>query len=294
MKKIWNKLRLSDKILVSLVTLIVIGLSAATIHANITNRNANENPQVEVIETQTSDMLTVVEAREIAIELVGGGTVNELNLNTDEVKFDIIVYYNEAFQVTLNAKNGELIRLESLTAPSNIVELSETAPLSGNLTAEQAVDIAKQHLASIGITNATLFYSYSDIEGGIPVWSIEFKYNGRGLEFYVVKATGDLLKYPMASNNSSAGGNTGSAPIPLPSVPTSSSSTHSTLTEISRERAGEIALVIAPGRIVEISRDWENGRPAWWVEIRHEGMIHEFYIDMETGTILQHEVERDD
>jgi len=53
-------------------------------------------------------------------------------------------------------------------------------------------------------------------------------------------------------------------------------------------------LAIAPGRLVEVSRDWERGRAAWWVEIRHEGMVHEFYIDMETGTVLQHEIEIDD
>ncbi|MCL1990555.1 MAG: PepSY domain-containing protein [Defluviitaleaceae bacterium] len=77
-------------------------------------------------------------------------------------------------------------------------------------------------------------------------------------------------------------------------VNTDSSQEESHLSEISSARAGEIALGVAPGRLVEVSRDWENGRPAWWVEIRHGGMVHEFYIDMETGAILQHEIERDD
>jgi len=64
--------------------------------------------------------------------------------------------------------------------------------------------------------------------------------------------------------------------------------------EISSEQAVEIAMRIAPGRLVEVSRDWENGRSVWWIEIRHNSMVHEFYIDMETGTILQHEFEIDD
>jgi len=68
----------------------------------------------------------------------------------------------------------------------------------------------------------------------------------------------------------------------------------SDISSISRERAGEIALGVAPGRLVEVSRDWENGRPAWWVEVRYNGMVHEFYIDMETGVILHHEYELDD
>jgi len=64
--------------------------------------------------------------------------------------------------------------------------------------------------------------------------------------------------------------------------------------EISSEQAVEIAMFVAPGRLVEVSRDWENGRPAWWIEIRYNGMVHEFYIDMETGAILDHEFEIDD
>jgi len=64
--------------------------------------------------------------------------------------------------------------------------------------------------------------------------------------------------------------------------------------EISSEQAAHIAMGVAPGQLVEVSRDLENGRPAWWVEIRHNGMVHEFYIDMETGEILQHEFEIDD
>ena len=62
-------------------------------------------------------------------------------------------------------------------------------------------------------------------------------------------------------------------------------------TEISSEQAVEIAMAIAPGRLVEVSRDWENGRPAWYIEIRYNGMEHEFYIDRQTGEILEHEID---
>jgi len=75
---------------------------------------------------------------------------------------------------------------------------------------------------------------------------------------------------------------------------TDSSQVETQMSEISSERAVEIAMSVAPGRLVEVSRDWENGRPAWWIEIRHNGMVHEFYIDMETGAILEHEYEIDD
>lgn len=312
MKKFWNEARLSDKILGGLLVLVIIGWSATTIQANITNGNRVVEPeekQAAELEIQTPDMITVARAREIAVDLVGGGIVKELNLNTDEgaLTFDIVVAYNdETFQVILDATTGALLRLEIQTVSSFDAM---------GLTAEEAIELARQHLESIGITNATLVYSYSDIEDGIAVWSIEFRYNGRDLEFYVVKETGDFLKYPTTSNNrdrndtdsvtTSTQAPTSTptpAPVPTPTptpapipAPTTPTPTPQASTEtISRERAGEIALAIAPGRLVEVSRDWERGRAAWWVEIRYDGMVHEFYIDMETGTVLQHEVEIDD
>ena len=209
MKKFWDESRLADKILMGLLALVIIGGLVTIIYANIANESAISElgPQVEAIETPIS--ITVLEAREIAIELVGGGTVNELNLNTDESTFDIIVYHNQEFQVTLDATTGELIRLESLTTTSNEVESPDIDSLqaiesSENLTSDQAVDLAKEHLAIIGITDAILVYSETDLEEGIPVWSIEFRHNGRDLEFYVGKATGNFLKSPTAQNNNNS------------------------------------------------------------------------------------------
>ena len=290
MKKFWNEARLSDKILGGLLALVIISWSAITIHANVTNGHAVTEPETLQIETvQAPELITAVQAREIAVDLVGGGYVDELSLDTTEEKttFLIVINYDDqVFQVTLDAANGELVHLDSLTTPS-----SETINLSGNLTSEDAIEIARQHLESIGITSATLAYSYSDIEDGIAVWSIEFRYNGRDLEFYVVKETGAFLKAPTALNTNS--GQTGSTSTPAP-TPTPTPVTSETTETISREEAGQIALGVTPGRLAEVSRDRENGRPAWWVEVRHEGMVHEFYIDMATGAILQHEVEIDD
>ena len=310
MKKFWNKARLSDKVLAGLLVMVIIGWSATTIYANIINENTMIQPeevQPEEVEIQAPDMITAFQAREIAVDLVGGGVAQGLNLNTDEgiPTFDIIVYYDDQeFQVILDATNGVLVRLESLT-----VSPVEVAHLSEDLTAEEAIELAREHLAAIGITNATLVYSYSDIENGVSVWSIEFRYNGRDLEFYVARATGDLLKYPTAINNNSNNGNDAStaeavmlAPNPVPSpepsptpapAPTPAATTASTET-ISRERAGEIALNVSGGRLVEVSRDSWHGHPAWWVETRANGRVHEFYICMETGSILEHECEIDD
>ena len=65
-----------------------------------------------------------------------------------------------------------------------------------NLTRAQAIERARAHLNSIGIRNATFVYAYLDWENGVRVWSIEFRYNRRDLEFYVAVSDGRFLKAP--------------------------------------------------------------------------------------------------
>lgn len=326
MKNIWKEARLSDKILVGLLVAVIIGWSATAIHANVTNGNAIvdsvEEPQIE--EVQAADMMTAVQAREIAVGLVGGGAVSEVSLNTAEeaMVFDVIVYNDgEEFQVVLDATDGTLIRLESLRAtPFEEIDLSE------NLTSEEAIEIAREHLATIGITNATLVYSYSDVENGTAVWSIEFRYSGRDLEFYVVKATGDFLKYPATvNNNSNTSSDVISVPTPTPastSTPaspeknsssssnsnnsSSNNSSSSSLSSnrpanpaISRERAIEIANehLASNGHttatLLGAKMDFEYGRWVWEVEFRYGRGEIEFYICVNDGSIVKFEVDID-
>ncbi len=61
---------------------------------------------------------------------------------------------------------------------------------------------------------------------------------------------------------------------------------------VSWERAGEIALAHAGGgRITEVERDREHGRPVWEVEIIKGGIEHEIDIDRETGAVVKAERE---
>jgi len=107
-----------------------------------------------------------------------------------------------------------------------------------------------------------------------------------------------IVRLPQASRSTS---NT-----PSPSSPGSPSNNHPSgnrapagwpsTTAISQQRAGQIALNATPGRgiLIEVDHDWHRGRPAWWAEVRSGNFIHEFYIDVQTGAILQHEIEFND
>ena len=108
-----------------------------------------EGPQIE--ENQMPVMISAMEAKEIAVELIGDGVVRELSLDTtpEEMIYNVIVENDGVeFEVILAALDGAVIHLEALTEiPSTRTDLFE------NLTAEEEVELARAHLASISDYN---------------------------------------------------------------------------------------------------------------------------------------------
>ena len=324
-----TKMHLSTKILFVLVGVLLLTGTGVGVWA-LASQTYQPTLSVAIEETT---LITAIEARDIAVNSVGSGVVSELSFDGTAETYTVTVQgENESFEIILDATDGRVVNmvttfvdvatevdeepptseLEEITtthqsnvagngsngsngssasnnsnnsSPSqNNASPTSSANTAGNLTSDQAIELARTHLVSIGINNPTFRYSYSDRENGVAVWSIEFRYGGRDLEFYVVKATGEFLKAPRATNNSANASSNQSQ----------SSTNNQTNGSISREEAGEIALAFSGGRLVEVSRDSWRGRPAWWAETRANRMVHEFYICMETGEILEHESERDD
>ncbi|MEV4725472.1 PepSY domain-containing protein [Micromonospora humida] len=64
---------------------------------------------------------------------------------------------------------------------------------------------------------------------------------------------------------------------------------------VSQQRAGEIALAkVGGGRITEVEREQEEGRPVWSVEIINGDTEHEIDVDRENGGIVKSEQEKAD
>jgi hypothetical protein len=64
---------------------------------------------------------------------------------------------------------------------------------------------------------------------------------------------------------------------------------------VSRWQAERIAVRAAGGgRVTEVEREAEHGRPVYKVEVRVGGTEHDLYIDRGTGAVLRHKVDRDD
>lgn len=68
--------------------------------------------------------------------------------------------------------------------------------VTGPVNQQQAINLARAHLNTIGRGNAAFRYAYADIDNGRPVWSVEF---AGGLEFYVCRNTGAFFKWPDAN-----------------------------------------------------------------------------------------------
>lgn len=80
--------------------------------------------------------------------------------------------------------------------------------------------------------------------------------------------------------------------------PTQSSSEISTVAEITRERAIEIALnqagaVQSEIRDLDVELDRERGKPVWEIDFEHGNLEYSFDIDAVTGEILENESEYD-
>ena len=194
---------------------------------------------------------------------------------------------------------------ESITAPAAITPRPPArtgGPVNPPITAQRAVELAHDHLISIGVTNASFGYVYMDIENGTWVWSVEFDGQGRSFEFYVDVNTGVFLKAPQMAAESTPAAN----PTPQPATPQPTTSpppaggqdNRPSNPAISLQRAIEIAEADIARRGINATfhrdsgMDWERGQWVWELLFRTQGErmpFIEFYISVDDGSIVKFE-----
>ena len=174
--------------------------------------------------------ISVPQAREIALAMTGGGTISSLELasGANGPVYQIVVINNAMrYEVSINAQTGEVTRISAAqtgtpplaAAPQAAPQIAPQAtpqaggifignvvprparrpggPVNPPISAQRAVELARDHLLSLNITDARFDYIYMDIERGRWVWSVEFDgRGGRDFEFYVDVQTGAFLKAP--------------------------------------------------------------------------------------------------
>jgi len=171
--------------------------------------------------------ISASEAIERALATTGGGTVNSLELLSDPAEgsvYRIVISGNAMrFEVIVSAATGGIVRLNAGDAAvpprgtahgsphTQVVPQGEGiiigvvrprhparpgGPVNPPISAQRAVEIARDHLVSTGVTNARFDYVYMDIERGRWVWSVEFNgARGREYEFYIDVSTGHIVKF---------------------------------------------------------------------------------------------------
>jgi len=165
--------------------------------------------------------IPALEAREIALSMVGGGDVTGLELVSDPVigqVYNVVVVNNAVrYEVSINAATGEVFRLISAgqARPDSVPPAAAPAaapggpvvqhddgrrirrnPFRRNITREQAVQIGLDFLASQGFYGATFRrHSGIDFEWGVWSWEIYFNYFGREIELYIDMHTGAVTNF---------------------------------------------------------------------------------------------------
>jgi len=193
----------------------------------------------------------------------------------------------------------------NITIPANITPrppVRTGGPANPAISAQRAVELARDHLISIGVTSARFDYIYMDIERGTWVWSVEFDGQGRSYEFYINVETGAFLQAPQRTS-------TGNTPTVTPSsqpqqtIPPATNSTSNNRPSnpaISLQRAIEIAEADLVRRGINATfhsnsgMDWERGQWVWEIEFRVVNAprgrhVIEYYINVDTGAIVKFE-----
>lgn len=87
---------------------------------------------------------------------------------------------------------------ENIIIPDNITPRRPArrgGPDNPPISAQRAVELARDYLISIGVTYARFDYVYMDRERGTWVWSVEFDGHGGSYEFYIDVNTGHIVEF---------------------------------------------------------------------------------------------------
>lgn len=151
------------------------------------------------------------------------------------------------------------------------------------ISADRAKEIALNH-AGILKEDATFLKAERDSENGKAVYEVEFYSKDKKEYDYEIDAnTGEILSYDSDAESATPAQNGGEQ------------STASEVTEITEDKAKEIALAKVPGataeNIREFKKELDDGREEYDGKIVYNNMEYEFEIDAKTGEIIKWETD---
>ena len=213
-------------------------------------------------------------ALEAAARYAGLTTADITDADVDPELDENPAHYEVEFQVP---GKGELeYKVEAytgqvLTGQANVQPSTPVNP-SGDIGMEAAKSAALKHA---GLSSATFTKAERDYDDGRWEYELEFHTDTAAYEVTVDAISGSVLDYEKENLRSSSTSDIGAQ------AAKSAALRHAGLSE---------------GQVQELQVEWdnENGRAVYEVEFKSGGMEYEYVIDAATGSVLEHQAERDD
>ena len=213
-------------------------------------------------------------ALEAAAQYAGLTTADITDADVDPELDETPAHYEVEFQVP---GKGELeYKVEAytgqvLSGPANVQPSTPVNP-SGDIGMEAAKSAALKHA---GLSSATFTKAERDYDDGRWEYELEFHTDTAAYEVTVDAISGSVLDYEKENLRSSSTSDIGAQ------AAKSAALRHAGLSE---------------GQVQELQVEWdnENGRALYEVEFKSGGMEYEYVIDAATGSVLEHQAERDD
>ena len=209
-------------ITIILSMMFILGLTACSEEVNPNNEGNGTtatNETTTTTETQTtttppqSSIISEDEAREIALERVGGGTVTEVEFDECEGRliYEIEVKHNGVeYEVEIDAITGEVIKFEEClySSPTDSPNSSTAAPQTqpqqpdnqqngAEISLERAIEIGHEEIVNRGYSG-TFRESCRGVSRGQNVWELLYRVEGGRkplAEIYISIETGDVVKF---------------------------------------------------------------------------------------------------
>lgn len=232
----------------------------------------------DLIETGAPGMpIGMAAALEAAANYAGLTTADVADADVDPELDETPAHYEVELEVP---GHGELeYRVDAytgqvLSGPANVKLSAPVNPAnpSGDIGMEAAKSAALKHA---GLSSATFTKAERDYDDGRWEYELEFHTDSAAYEVTVDAATGSVLDYE--KENLRSGGTS----------------------DIGAQAAKSAALQhagLSESQVRELQVEWdnENGRAVYEVEFKSGGMEYEYVIDAATGSVLEHQAERDD
>ena len=161
-----------------------------------------------------------------------------------------------------------------LSGPANVQPSTPANPAnpSGDIGLEAAKNAALKHA---GLSSAAFTKAERDYDDGRWEYELEFHTDTAAYEVTVDAISGSVLDYEKENLRSSSTSDIGAQ------AAKSAALRHAGLSE-------------SQVRELQVEWDNENGRAVYEVEFKSGGMEYEYVIDAATGSVLEHQAERDD